>query len=64
MTKTNPVRPLCSACGSDNITRDALVCWDDEAQRWEVSNVLDDATCEDCEASGNVIEWVAAGDAS
>jgi len=46
--KTQAVKMVCSNCGSDDVTRDAVVRWSIQSQQWEVSNVFDNSDCEAC----------------
>lgn len=49
------VRPICPACGSSNMTKDAIVSWNEDAQEWEYLADLDAETCQDCGEDGNNI---------
>lgn len=50
--------PLCPECGSPNISADAAVRWDDEAQDWEIVNVFDQGKiCDDCGAEFDHCDW-------
>jgi len=40
--------PVCTACGSRKITREALAAWNMATQAWELQTILDDFCCEDC----------------
>ncbi len=41
--------PVCSHCGSENISADAAVRWSIPDQDWEVTNVFDKGhSCDDC----------------
>jgi hypothetical protein len=52
MTGSHPrPRPRCSACGSDDIVRDAWAAWDNSSQDWVLSAVFDAAWCNGCEAA-------------
>ncbi len=48
--KENPINIFCGNCGSENVTRDAMVEWDCEHQMWTLSNVFDQGDCQDCGA--------------
>jgi len=50
------LRIVCSACGSDNVRRDALAVWSVEAQAWELAAVLDCGNCEDCECERRLVD--------
>jgi hypothetical protein len=43
-----PVNKVCSECGSENVTHDALVRWCKTTQQWEISGVLDNSDCGEC----------------
>lgn len=45
---TPPIKICCQNCGSEDVTRDAVVRWCVENQEWEVSNVFDNADCDNC----------------
>lgn len=53
-----PVKMVCNKCGSENVSNDALVRWSVRAQDWQISAVLDNATCEECGNDGSVINEV------
>lgn len=60
-----PEKPVCPYCKQAEVSADAAVRWDIEAQDWTVSNVFDkDRRCEnlDCEYEGCEITemWVSA----
>ncbi|WP_175762261.1 hypothetical protein [Burkholderia anthina] len=38
----------CPSCGSDDVTKDAIVSWDRDLQRWENAGVLDSGNCNHC----------------
>jgi hypothetical protein len=44
------IRKVCAHCGSEDITYDALVCWDVDLQDWTFSTLLDAGACENCGA--------------
>lgn len=44
----NPIKIVCSNCGSDDITCDATTRWDEDTQQWELSGVFDSKTCGAC----------------
>lgn len=46
----------CSVCDGTNVKRDAHAEWNDELQMWELSNVYDDAFCDDCGCAVSLIE--------
>lgn len=39
---------VCRNCGSEDVTRDAVVRWSVEDQAWEVSGIFDNADCDHC----------------
>ena len=41
-------KPICRKCGSDDVACDASARWDVTAQKWVMSGVMDDVTCEAC----------------
>lgn len=43
-----PIYVVCRACGSPNVTCDAIARWDFESQSWEFSSELDSKDCDDC----------------
>jgi len=45
--------PVCTTCGSTDITRDACARWDVSAQAWTMAGTYDDATCQHCTSDGN-----------
>lgn len=48
LTDAKPVRIVCRKCGSEDVTRDAVVRWSVENQSWSVSGVFDNADCDNC----------------
>lgn len=46
--KPAPIGYRCSECGSEDVTYDAIVRWNVEAQDWEYSSLLDSSDCCDC----------------
>lgn len=50
-------KPVCSACGSEDVTKDAWAEWDIEKQDWVLQNVYDDTFCQTCEESQKV-NWL------
>jgi len=51
-----PVKRVCVGCGSDDIVRDASARWSVPAQRWELSDVHDHATCNQCDGDSEDTE--------
>lgn len=39
---------VCRQCGSEEVTRDAVVRWSVEDQDWQVSGIFDNADCDHC----------------
>lgn len=42
------VKPICAACKSDEIRKDAYAVWDVEKQEWVLHSVYDSTICECC----------------
>lgn len=54
---TNNQYPVCSRCGSPNVSANAAACWNHEKQDWTVTNVFDKGhSCDDC-GDECKIEW-------
>jgi uncharacterized Zn finger protein len=52
-------RATCPVCGGVDVTKDALVRWDEKRQVWDLSEVFDHTACDDCGTVGNdSIKWV------
>lgn len=51
--------PICRACGSERVARDAWACFNRESGLWELENIYDDAHCHQCEGSTK-LDWVPA----
>jgi len=47
---------ICSACGSDDVSRDALAAWSVAEQKWELRTEFDNANCERCGEETRLIE--------
>lgn len=41
-------KPVCTACGSDDVRADAFAVWDTVAQSWELHSTYDNSVCESC----------------
>ena len=54
--KPQPVKYVCSYCGSDDVKRDAWAVWSTPEQKWELSAVFDYAFCEACGGETNLTE--------
>jgi hypothetical protein len=44
----NPIKMVCSACGSDRVLKDAYAEWDTDEQGWRLLSLFDANVCEDC----------------
>lgn len=42
------IKIVCETCGSEDVTRDAVVRWSVDTQEWELSNIFDNGDCEKC----------------
>ena len=40
--------PVCGACGSSKIRRDAWAEWNMATREWELQNIFDDFCCDNC----------------
>lgn len=49
--------PICKHCGSEDVTKDAIVRWDHDIQDWLFSNDLDHTDCNDCGGECS-IKWI------
>jgi ribosomal protein L37AE/L43A len=49
-------KPVCAACGSDDIREDAYAVWDVHSQAWTLQTTFDDYVCKDC--GGTELQWV------
>lgn len=47
---------ICSTCGSDDVSRDALAEWSVPEQKWELKTEFDNANCERCGGETRLIE--------
>ena len=55
------IRPICSRCGSDDISSDACARWDVERQAWDLSGTQDCKTCGNCGADcDDFARWIPA----
>lgn len=45
---------VCSHCGSDDVTSDALAQWDEAKQEWALIDTLDNTDCNQCEGPANL----------
>lgn len=52
----HPITIHCRHCGGENILADACARWNVETQEWELSNVFDDKTCDDCGIEVSAVE--------
>jgi len=62
-TKTTPETigsvPVCSACGSERVAKNAFTCFNRDSGLWELEQVSDQARCHQCEAKAT-LEWLPA----
>jgi hypothetical protein len=56
------VQPVCTWCGSTDVSRDAWASWNVQAQCWELATVLDDGFCHHCAKARSLIERPPAAD--
>lgn len=57
--KAKRVVPICKACGSKDIRKDAYASWDIDEGRWLAECTFDSASCGDCEAEGgDIFIWI------
>jgi hypothetical protein len=54
---------ICSACGSDEVSRDAWADWDAARQEWVLGAVFDYAHCHRCDRETSLIEVELSGPA-
>jgi hypothetical protein len=47
---------VCNVCGSRDVTRDAIVRWDEENQEWGFSSELDNTDCNNCSGEAHLDE--------
>ena len=50
--------PSCKYCGSRDVSKDAVVKWDSNNQKWDISDILDSGNCNRCGAEKHCVEWV------
>lgn len=50
-----PVKPVCGNCGSEAVSRNATVRWDQDLQDWTPTGIFDSATCDDCGAESDAL---------
>jgi len=48
--------PVCGACGSQKVRRDASAAWNLATREWELQNIFDDFCCDNCGIS-DLPEW-------
>lgn len=53
---TKRMRMLCPECRADAVQRDAIACWSEPEQRWEIQCVLDNMDCGECGAEIKIAE--------
>lgn len=54
----NDVNKVCRHCGSEMVTRDALVSWNKSGQCWDIINILDSGDCAECGESGDAFNLI------
>lgn len=54
-TQVNNSYPICAACGSRDVLRDAFASWDKVRNQWELHSTYDYMICGDCESEN--IQW-------
>ena len=59
MTTTPKNKPVCTECGSDDVTLDCIGGWDADKQEWIVIGELDNSDCNVCGGECS-LKWVAA----
>lgn len=47
--------PRCKTCGSERIVKDAWACWNPEFGLWELETTHDQAFCQSCEATTELV---------
>lgn len=40
--------PVCTVCGSSDVTMDGLLSWNTTTQEWEVCGTFDNTDCNNC----------------
>lgn len=48
--------PVCKACGSERVARDARACWNLQSGLWELEQTFDQAHCHACEGE-TTLTW-------
>lgn len=56
MTDQPKQKPICEACGSEDILVDAYASWDVETQKYVLHSTYDDTRCNDC-GGENTERW-------
>jgi len=51
--------PICQACASEHVVRNASVCFNRQSGLWELEHILDAAHCHTC-ATTTTLDWVPA----
>ena len=49
--------PICTACGSSDVVKDAWASWNPETGLWELMEVFDYSFCRACEQSAE-LDWI------
>lgn len=52
----DPIKIVCSDCGSEDVGRDAWAEWDFASQEWVIRNVFDQAYCFACDCERTLTE--------
>lgn len=52
------VKLICRSCGSDDIVSDAYARWNVQTQNWDLSAILDNKICENCEYEKNYCDEI------
>jgi Zn finger protein HypA/HybF involved in hydrogenase expression len=50
------IRKVCKHCGSDNVSVDAIMRWDVDAQQWTLAALLDNSDCDDCGGETTIVD--------
>jgi len=50
------LRMKCRHCGSEEVFLDAYAEWDFDLQYWKLSNVYEEAWCNQCEGETKIVE--------
>jgi hypothetical protein len=50
------IKYVCKHCGSDNVGRDAFLEWNQETQKWEISDFMDREICFTCSDDTELVQ--------